>query len=103
MKDDMAHNHAFGTAIRQDRPFAEPDNTITVENKMFQDVAKDSLVMVYYHPGQGDNGEWWIIQSEYYKNELVCDIECVGSSIEVKTIDLYLPWPNNDDFDECGS
>jgi hypothetical protein len=91
MKDDMAHNHAFGTAIRQDRPFAEPDNTITVENKMFQDAAKDSMVLVYYHPGFD---EWWIIQSQYHKNEMVCDIQCGDTTIDVKFKDFYVPFPS---------
>jgi hypothetical protein len=100
MKNDMLHSASTGIAIRKDRAYSEPDNTITVQNKMKQDVAKESMVLVYYHPGFD---EWWIIQSEYYKNELVCDIECGGSTLDIKTIEMYLPWPNNDDFDECGS
>ena len=92
MKDDMAHNHSTGTAIREDRQnWAVGDNTITVENKMYQDVAKDSLVMVYYHPGFD---EWWIIQSEYHKNEMVCNIECNGSTIDVHFKDFYVPFPS---------
>ena len=106
MKDDMLHSASTGTAIRQDRTtWSEPDNTITVQNKMKQDVkgrgedgAQGSMVLVYYHPGFD---EWWIIQSEYHKNELVCNIECDGSTLDVQFKDFYVPFPSG--MTLCGS
>ena len=103
MKDDMKNDDDEGEAVRDQElgrtTWTKPDNTITIKNRMKQEIAKDSLVLVYYHPGFD---EWWIIQSQYYKNELVCDIDCDGNTLDIKTIEMYLPWPNNDNFDECG-
>ena len=102
MKDDMTHADTEGEVIRDQETgrtnFGKPNNTITVKNRMNQDVAKDSLVMVYYHPSFD---EWWIIQSEYHKNELVCNIECDGSTLDVQFKDFYVPFPSG--MTLCGS
>ena len=75
---------------------------------MKQSVQQGSLVLVYYHPGFD---EWWIIQSEYSKNEVVCDVDCDISTgiITTKFKDLYIPYewvaddPNaNPPEEECG-
>jgi len=102
MKGNMKNDDDEGEVIRDQetgrKDFGKPNNTITVKNRMKQEIAKDSLVMVYYHPGFD---EWWIIQSEYHKNELVCNIESDGSTLDVHFKDFYVPFPSG--MTLCGS